>query len=184
MEQAAIFNMYTEAGQTCKLRQPIVYSLKLIKPEEGGYLAYAGSGGEVVVRPPQSVGERIAKFGLEDNSQWDITIEWQLKHMHEDCQTWTWSKGELRFVYEFAETNVINVHRSLWPMNISHEGFHRGKSRNLLLEGLFSGCFDAATHSRRLAWIDAHNWHPKYKKKLRNGLANAFLFAGVFRPRH
>ena len=80
MEKATIFlNVYTEAGQTCNLRQPVVYSLKLIKAVERGSLAYADSRGEVVVRPPQSVRERIAKFGLEDNSQWDITIEWQLK---------------------------------------------------------------------------------------------------------
>ena len=76
VEQTAVFlKVYTEAGQTCKLRQPIVYSLELIKPVEGGYLTYADSGGEVAVRPPQSVDDRIDKFGLEDNSQWDITIE-------------------------------------------------------------------------------------------------------------
>ena len=60
MEKATIFlNVYTEAGQTCNLRQPVVYSLKLIKAVDGGYLAYAGSGGKVVVRPPQSVGSSI-----------------------------------------------------------------------------------------------------------------------------
>ena len=60
MEEAAVrLNVYAEAGQKCKLRQPIVYSLKLIKAVDGGYLAYAGSGGKVVVRPPQSVGSII-----------------------------------------------------------------------------------------------------------------------------
>ena len=60
MEKAAIFlNVYAEAGQTCNLRQPVVYSLKLIKAVERGSLAYADSRGEVVVRPPQSVGSSI-----------------------------------------------------------------------------------------------------------------------------
>jgi hypothetical protein len=83
-EQASIFlNVYTEAGQTCNLRQPVVYSLKFIKDVEDGCLTYADSVGRVVVCPPQSVLECIATFGLEDNSQWDITKEWQLKYMHE-----------------------------------------------------------------------------------------------------
>jgi hypothetical protein len=92
---------------------------------EGGCLTYAGSAGRVVVRPPQSVLERIVKFGLEDNSQWDITSECQLKYMHEGSQTWTWSKGKLRFVYEFGETNVMNVDRPFWPMNIQEPGDYR-----------------------------------------------------------
>ena len=105
------FVQHIEAGRVHCQVEIEAPTTPLIKDVEDACLTYAGSVGRVVVRPPQSVLERIVKFGLEDNSQWDITREWQLKYMHEGSQTWTWSKGELWFVYEFGETNVMNVDR-------------------------------------------------------------------------
>jgi hypothetical protein len=163
------------------MRHPVVYRLQLVKAIDGGYyLAYAGSGGQVVVRPPESVLERIKKFGLDGNSEWDITIEWQTKYLAAASQTWTWSKGELRFVYEFAETNVINVDRPFWNGNVSNEGFHLGKSRNLLLDGLFTGIYDLATYEQRLKWLNEQNLNPRYKAALVLKLSRAALVIRLF----
>jgi len=186
-EPGKFLHVYAETGDKFNLCHPVVYRLQLLEAVEGGYLAtlaYAGSGGRVVVRPPKSLQERIDRFGLQGNSEWDITVEWQLKHMHADSQTWIWSNGELRFVYEVGETNVINVDRLFWGMNVRHDGFHLGISRNLLLDGLFTGMYDLDTYEERLKWLNAQNFHPRYKAALELKLSRAALvirlFAGSF----
>jgi hypothetical protein len=83
-EPAISLNVYAEAGDKVNMRHPVVYRLQLVKAIDGGYyLAYAGSGGKVVVRPPESVLERIKRYGLDGNSEWEITIEWQTKYLRQ-----------------------------------------------------------------------------------------------------
>jgi len=190
-EKAAVsLNIYTEHGEICKVFYPGVYVYETcLRPEDVGaaaslhperVLRYAGSAQDVVIRVPKSVKERIGKFGLRANADWQMKLHWQLAYLHPDSLAWTWSKAEVRFLYEFAESVVINTNRRQWNLNIANDGFHLGRSRNLLLEGLFSGIFDLETYEARFAWIKQQSWHPKYKAALVEKLSKVLLFASAW----
>ena len=130
------------------MHYPVVYALYLVNAVMGLLMAYCGSGQRCSVRRKESVRERTTKFGLDADAHWEIQVMWQLAFLHPVSKSWQWSKQQLRFVYEFAETIVINRNRNCWNMNILNYGFHLGRCRNIFLEGLFSGGFDPGTYSR------------------------------------
>jgi len=135
---------------------------------------------DAVIRVPQSVRKRIGKFGFKADADWQMKLHWQLAYQHPDSLAWTWSKSEVRFLYEFAESMVINTNRTQWNMNIANDGFHLGRSRNLMLEGLFAGIYDLETYEDRFEWINKQSWHPKYKATLVDKLSKAGVIIRLF----
>ena len=77
VDKPAVFlDVHDDSGGACNLHYPVVYALRLVKLVLGLIIAYAGAGGACWRRPPESVQERIKKFGLEPDADWEIQVVW------------------------------------------------------------------------------------------------------------
>jgi hypothetical protein len=98
-----------------------------------------------------SVG-RSDKNGL-DARRWTLMILWQLSYLHPNLQKWEWSLKEIRFLYEWSETTIINIFWILWTLNICKDGWHVGHVKSILLDDLFCRSYDLSTYPGKFLWL-------------------------------
>ena len=120
-------------------------------------------------RPPQSIHERSEKNGLSTKG-WSVQLLWQFSFLHADVLQFEFSTKQMRNIYEFVKTVLINKYWYLFNLNICSDDFSLGRARSILLEGLFVGLYDLKTLESRLDLLERQPYTVVYQTFLRNKL--------------
>jgi hypothetical protein len=172
--QGKKLKVYSEEGKKATAHYPAVYGL--INLLMWG-MCYAGSCGRADTRPGQSVLERSAQHNLNPCA-WALMIMWRLCYLHPVSQSWDWSLKQVRYVYEWSETRFIVKFRKLWRINVSEAGFHLGRAKSILLDGLFCRTWDPSTYPDKFAWLERQSYPQWYKDHLKGLLLKAQYYSG------